>query len=176
MKKIYFTEEQKFGSIRLYLSMGLIYSISLGFLLYSNIMQFMFDQPWGNKPMSDIGLVVMTVLVLLVLVISAVLLFESKLVTEINSEGIIYSFWPYFKKQKTIPSQMIKEFSIREYRPLVEYGGWGIKKGGKKYGDAINVSGNIGLQLILTDGKKILIGTQRPDAMKRAMNKMMDKI
>ena len=171
-----FVEEQKFGSLGLYLIMGLIYSISLGFLLYGNIMQFKYDQPWGNKPMSDNGLITTTVLVVVVLVVSAVLLFGSKLVTIINSEGINYSFWPYFKKQKLIPFERIKEFRIRQYRPLIEYGGWGIKKGGRKYGDAINVSGNKGLQLILDDGKKILIGTQRPDAVKRAMYKLMEKI
>ncbi len=176
MKKIYFKEEQKFGSLGLYLSMGLIYSISLGFLFYSNMMQFVYNQAWSSKPISDKGLIVVTVLVVLLLLVSAILLFSSKLVTEINSEGITYSFWPYFKKQKQITLAGIKQFRIRKYRPIAEYGGWGIKKGGKKYGDAINVSGNKGLQLILDDGKKIMIGTQRPDAIKRAMNKLMEKI
>ncbi len=45
--------------------------------------------------------------------------------------------------------------------------GWG------KSGSAFNVKGNIGLQLYLKNGKKVLFGTQRPDALKRAMDKMM---
>jgi chaperone required for assembly of F1-ATPase len=37
------------------------------------------------------------------------------------------------------------------------------------------MKGNTGLQLYLVDGKKMLVGTQRPDAIKRAMEKMMSE-
>jgi hypothetical protein len=40
----------------------------------------------------------------------------------------------------------------------MEYGGWGIKYG--KMGKAYNVSGNRGVQLEFTDGKRLLIGSQ----------------
>jgi hypothetical protein len=48
------------------------------------------------------------------------------------------------------------------------YGGWGIKRG--IGGLAYNVSGNQGLQLVLTDGRKILIGTQKPEQFINAMS------
>ena len=68
----------------------------------------------------------------------------------------------------------IDRFEIREYKPIKEYGGWGMKQGKKGVGKAYSVSGNIGLQLYLTNGKKVLIGTQRRDAMLRAIRKMME--
>jgi len=37
------------------------------------------------------------------------------------------------------------------------------------------MSGNIGLQLYFKDGKRLLIGTKRPDAIKRAMDKLMSE-
>ena len=52
---------------------------------------------------------------------------------------------------------------VRQYDALGEYGGWGLKGGKlwkKEKGKAINVSGDIGIQLELKDGKKLLIGTQ----------------
>ena len=52
---------------------------------------------------------------------------------------------------------------IRKYDALTEYGGWGIKGGKfwkKDKGTAVNVSGDIGIQLELKSGKKLLIGTQ----------------
>lgn len=174
MKKIYFKEEQKFGSLWLYLIMGFIYSTTLVSLFYKNLMQFVYHQPFGDKPISDTGLVVTTVLVVLVVVVSAYLLFGSRLETEINSEGIFYRFWPYFKKQKHIPRESIKEQFVRKYKPIREYGGWGVRKGTKKTGNAINVHGKIGLQLVLNDGKRLLLGTQRPDSVKRAMGKLMN--
>jgi hypothetical protein len=42
-------------------------------------------------------------------------------------------------------------------------------------GITYNIMGHIGLQLYLSDGKKLLIGTQRPEAMKRAMKKLMEE-
>lgn len=152
--------------------MGLIYATTAGFLLYGNIMQFVYEQPWGDKPLTDDGLILTTVLILLVLIVSAYLLFGSRLVVEINRIGISYNFHPFFKKTKHIPKETIKTQKVRKYNPIMEYGGWGIKKGLK--GNAFNVHGNIGLQLILKDNKKVLFGTQRPDAIKRAMNKLMN--
>lgn len=53
---------------------------------------------------------------------------------------------------------------VRTYDALSEYGGWGLKGGAlwnNSKGKAINVSGNIGIQLELKNGKKLLIGTQK---------------
>lgn len=174
MGKVFYKEEQKFGSISLYFSMGLIYTTTVSFLLYGNIMQFVYNQPFGDNPVTDNGLILITVLILLLLIVSAYLLFGSQLVIEINRSGISYNFYPFFKKTKNIPKESIKDYEVRKYKPIMEYGGWGIKKGIKGKGDAFNVSGNIGLQIVLKDGKRVLFGTQRPDAIKRAMIKLMN--
>ena len=180
MQKIFFREEQKFGSISLYISMGLIYVSALGFLLYALIMQFGLEQQWKEKPISDEGLIIFTVLVQIIILGSAYLLFGSKLIVEVGNNGISYSFPPFIKKPKLITKESIKFHEIRKYKPIKEYGGWGSgksqanwnKKGNR--GIAYNVKGDIGLQLELADGKRILIGTQRVAALKRALNKMMN--
>ncbi|MES2389410.1 MAG: hypothetical protein V4543_15515, partial [Bacteroidota bacterium] len=59
---------------------------------------------------------------------------------------------------------------IRTYSPMGEYGGWGIRYGINK-GWLYNVSGNMGLQLELLDGKKVLIGTRKPDEIIAALRK-----
>jgi hypothetical protein len=50
---------------------------------------------------------------------------------------------------------------IRKYNPIKDYGGWGIRWGSFRKGNAYNMSGNMGLQLVFKDGKKLLFGTQR---------------
>ncbi len=57
--------------------------------------------------------------------------------------------------------------AARTYRPLREFGGWGIRGWGANR--AYNVSGDQGVQLVLTNGNRILIGTQRPDELERAI-------
>lgn len=55
----------------------------------------------------------------------------------------------------------IAHFEARTYSPLREYGGWGIRGFGSNR--AYNVSGNHGVELVLKDGRKVLIGSQRAD-------------
>jgi hypothetical protein len=50
------------------------------------------------------------------------------------------------------------------YRPIADYGFWGVRAGrdGER---AFIARGNRGVRLELIDGTKILIGSQRPEAL-----------
>ncbi|PQJ82980.1 hypothetical protein BTO16_05475 [Polaribacter glomeratus] len=65
---------------------------------------------------------------------------------------------------KTILWSELKEVKVRTYNPIGEYGGWGFRSGflwNKSKGKAINISGDVGIQLEFKNGKKLLIGTQK---------------
>lgn len=87
------------------------------------------------------------------------LFFFSRLETHMDKNGIKVTFWPLLIKQKFIRWDEIDEVFIRRYKPMDDYGGWGIKRGYK--GKVYNTSGNMGLQLFLKSGEKLLIGTQK---------------
>jgi len=100
--------------------------------------------------------------------------FSLKLEVWIDQDGIHYRFFPLIRKNRLISKAEIERFEIRKYKPIIDYGGWGVRKGfGRKWQRAYNVRGNIGLQLYLTNGKKILFGTQRSQAIMYAMEEMM---
>ena len=104
------------------------------------------------------------VLTLLGILVSALLIFIFKLTTRIDEKGIHYQFFPFQFKLKLISWNEITRAYIRIYDPIGEYGGWGLKGGwSKSKGKAINVSGDIGIQLELKTGKKLLIGTQKKE-------------
>ncbi|TEW77202.1 hypothetical protein E2488_04665 [Gramella jeungdoensis] len=64
----------------------------------------------------------------------------------------------------------ISECYIRNYNPISEFGGWGIKSSFRRdTGKAYTIKGSIGLQLKLKNGKKILIGTQKNEEIKRVI-------
>lgn len=174
-RSVYFTEEQKFDSPSLRISMGLIYTTVLILMGIGTYYQFVLREPWGNKPMDDQSFLLLCVLIFVVLLISGYMLFSSRLIVEIINMGIEYRFPPMLTRKTLIAKHDIKSYEIREYNPLKEYGGWGVKQGTKKTGKAFNVRGKQGLQLVLKNGKKILFGTQRPDAIRRAMQKMMSE-
>lgn len=118
-----------------------------------------------NKFIKSNRMDIVEYLITLLIILSATgLIFIFKLKTRIDRAGIHYQFFPFHFKMKTILWNEIKHAETRTYDALSEYGGWGLKGGSlwnKKKGIAINVKGNIGIQLTLNSGKKILIGTQK---------------
>ena len=87
------------------------------------------------------------------------LFFVMRLVTEVRADGIYLGFFP-FSSQKILYATIVGH-RVREYRPIREYGGWGVRF--NRSGRAYTVSGNLGVQLELSNGKGLLIGTQDPD-------------
>ncbi len=100
---------------------------------------------------------------------------KMKLVVAIVENGIRLKYPPLLRKWKLIGKNEIERLVVRKYNPLMEYGGWGIKRNRQKRSYAYNVKGNVGLQLFLKNGKKILIGTQKKQAIEYAMKKLMEK-
>ncbi|MCK5334467.1 MAG: hypothetical protein KAJ24_08150, partial [Candidatus Aenigmarchaeota archaeon] len=90
--------------------------------------------------------------------------YKLKMTTDVRRDGIYIRFFPFSRK---ILFSELKSYVSRKYSPVGEYGGWGVRCnfGGK--GMAYNVSGNHGVQLELLSGKKILIGSQKPDELVR---------
>ncbi len=124
-----------------------------------------------------------TALLGLIIIIGAMVLiygfiFSLKLKTKIDEIGIHFKFVPFHFKMRTINWSTIEKSYVRNYEPISEYGGWGMKGGklwNKNKGLAYNVKGDIGLQLELKNGKKILIGTQKQDEMNRVLQTYSSK-
>jgi len=94
------------------------------------------------------------------------LLGVGRLRTEVRPDGLYVRFVP-FTRQHRFSWDEIVSAEARRYRPLLEYGGWGVRW--SRSGKAYNVSGNRGVQLELAGGKKLLIGSQRPQALAMAI-------
>ena len=110
------------------------------------------------------------IFILLGIIFSIVFIFIFKLTTRIDEYGIHYQFFPFHLSMKKITWSEINKAYVRNYEPISEYGGWGLKNlFWKKNGSAVNVSGDIGIQLELKNGKKLLIGTQKEQEAKRVL-------
>ena len=168
----YFEEEQRFDQWWLKLIIIISTAVTLGPFYYGSIMQLGVGIPWGDKPMTNTGLIVMDIVITLIMTGVVWMIFGARLITIIKKDGIHIKFKPIYLKERVIKRETIEQFEVREYKPVVDYGGRGKKHGRK--GETFNTSGRIGLQLWLKNGKKLLIGTHRPEAIKRAMNKMMN--
>ncbi|CAM1369463.1 conserved hypothetical protein [Tenacibaculum litoreum] len=111
--------------------------------------------------------------------LSITFIFFFKLTTKIDEIGIHYQFFPFHLSIRKITWTEINKIHVRKYEPISEYGGWGLKGcflWNKGKGTAINVSGNIGIQIELKNGKKLLIGTQKEQEVKRVLENYQYKI
>jgi hypothetical protein len=104
--------------------------------------------------------------VLGIVLASGLLLFSMRLSVRVDAEAIRIRFFPVWNK--TIPLPEVVRWEARTYRPILEYGGWGIRYSFGK-GWAYNVRGNQGVQLELVNGKRILIGSQRAEELAGAI-------
>jgi hypothetical protein len=163
MSKLYFTESQKFTQIWIWV----ILLAAIGLFVFMDVKQLIYHQAVGNHPMSDTGLLIFNIFPLLMVV----LFISLRLETEITGEGIRFRFLPFQVRFKIIRWNEIEKAYVRKYRPLMDYGGWGIRFGVPSKGRAYNIRGNMGLQLELKNNKKILIGTQKSDEMERALSR-----
>lgn len=136
--------------------------------IFGSVQQIIFRIPFGNKPMSDVGLLITTILFVF---FSIFMIFVLTLHTYINDEGVFVKYFPFQFRYKLYDWNTICTSYVRKYNPLLEYGGWGIRIGSKAT-KAYAVSGNMGLQLILKNGKKVLIGTNKPDDLETVLIKL----
>ena len=168
MEKALFKEEQQFRQWWYILLVVAATVPSLIYAVYALFQKIVNDQLVGDNPSPTVVLLIMIVF------LSALLwsLMVAKLEVMIDQKGIHFRFFPLIRKTRLISREEIQRYEIRQYKPIIDYGGWGIKKR-FKWGRAYNVSGNQGLQLYLKNGRKVLFGTQRSQAMIYAMNEMM---
>lgn len=162
--EVLFKEKQRFKQWWLWL-------ILLGFnglFLFGVFKQVIGGQQFGDKPMSNTGLLIATGLTILL----TLLFVNFRLDTVIKKDGIYVRFFPFHIKFKHYTWNNITKSFVRQYSPLTEYGGWGLRLGLFGKGTAFSVSGNKGLQLEFTDNKKLLIGTNKPDELTETLKKI----
>lgn len=161
---ILFSERQKFRQWWIWLLLLLVN----GLMLFGFCQQVIGGLPFGTKPQSNGSL---TFGVLLSLVVTF-FISQVSLDTQVRKDGVYVRFFPFRLSFKQYSWAQITRAYIREYNPLMEYGGWGIRYGLFGRGRALNVAGNKGLQLEFTDGTKLLIGTQEPAQLETVLRQL----
>jgi hypothetical protein len=154
--------------------LALLFAVSLGLIIpfgYGMVTQLIFGHTWGSKPLPDIALAVVGTFTILFGVGLPWFFFSLRLITEVREDGLYIRFAPL--THQIIGYDDIVNCEVLTYKPIREYGGWGIRYG--RSGKAYNVSGNRGVQLKLSNGKGLLIGSQHPEKLAQAIQAEMKR-
>jgi hypothetical protein len=161
--EVLFREVQEFGKLQ----KGIVVPACIGAWL-ALLKEIIDSRKEGQKRRLNVLIIFRWILSGLAL---PLLYFTAKLTVEVYPDGIYYRFSPIHLNWHCIPFSDIETAEARTYRPLLEYGGWGIRYGLK--GKAYNASGKRGVQLRLKNGKRILLGSQDADALAAAISDAM---
>ena len=151
------------------------------------IIQIGLGKPWGNNPMPNEGLIILSVLMILFMVN----MLYTNLKTAIDKDGIHIRIWlfPFYSKSKSFLWEEISDIAIKKYNPILTYGGWGIRTnfsnlnfslGKIKYPPkrginlginsiAYTMSGNTGIQFVFQNKQRVLIGTNKPEELSETL-------
>tara|TARA_B100001964_G_scaffold157832_1_gene173311 strand:- start:78 stop:572 length:495 start_codon:yes stop_codon:yes gene_type:complete len=161
MSKISFNEKQTFRQWWIWLLILIAPTVCLALL----IQQAFFEKPLGINQQGDFLLLILTVTLGAVF---PLLFYIIQLETKVNSEGILLKFRPFHINWIKLDFNEIKMAESTKYKPLMDYGGWGIRYG--KNGKAYNVSGDRGVLLTLKNGSRVMIGSGDVDSLYSAIN------
>ena len=149
--------------------MWLFYLLFAGMIVNFSYTWYVLEEAVDKVDSQDImGQII--VLGLLFLSVAGILIL--RLQTRVDNEGIHYRFFPIHLQWHKISWYDVQSWEVREYHPLQEYGGWGIRMSFSSSAPshrAYTVRGNKGLFLQLRSGKFMLLGTQKSKEIKSAL-------
>jgi len=103
-----------------------------------------------------------------VIAVIAGLIYSLRLQTEVRDDGIYFKMWPVHRSFRRIPWSEIERYESKQYGPLRELGGWGIRWAPGKI--AYNVSGDRGVWIERTNRRAVLLGSQHAEEFVRAID------
>ena len=138
--------------------------VVVGVIWWQFIQQIVIGRPPGTEPISDWAAWVLTIVFGIGFPVFAAIV---RLATEVQPGLLSVRLIPF--RGRHIPTHDIQAAYSREYSPMREFGGWGIRlsaNGVKAY----NAHGNVGVELVLVDGRHVLVGTQRAEELLDALH------
>lgn len=132
---------------------------------FAVLMMLLSPEPKGELSGGDGGRWIVIAGVLAVSTILVAFIAVARLDVEVYTDRVRVRWFPL--ADRTIVLSHVVGVEAVEYRPIREYGGWGIR--GSKRRRAYSMSGNRGVLLSLYDGSTVLIGTDEADRLAGAI-------
>ena len=131
-------------------------------LFMGSMISVLFMMWWSNTPVEGSDFFIMILVLLLVIIMFKII----KLETSIDEKQIQVRFFPFVVR--TVQWAEVEEAGLITYGFV---GGWGIRLG-TRYGTVYNIRGREGLAVTLTDGRRFLVGTQKPSELRTFLDEI----
>lgn len=122
--------------------------------------------PVGNRPTPD--MVVWVIWAAFGIAFPAVCALM-RLEVRVTDDRLEFRYFPLHPAWRIVSLDDIRKVESTSYRPIREFGGWGIRFG--RRGRAFTVSGTGGVWITLRSGREFLLGSRRPDDLADALTR-----
>lgn len=166
-EKALFFEEERFNQKW---NLFLITPVCTGFILfqlYSLYSQLVWKKPVGSDPLSDTWLIVMSFFVIPLMIFLIWLFSVTKLTVQVDSEKISIRFYPMVKREVLLSD--IDSFEIKEFNPIIDFGGWGLRYSIRWKTTGYIMKGKVGVHIHLKNRKNLLISSERASELYRVI-------
>jgi hypothetical protein len=174
MTRINYSEQQSLKQVVwiwcIVIPIALFSSSSIVYGFYQQIIQ---DEPWGNEPMSDGGLIT-ALLIVIIQVLIIWVVSSMRLRIEITGEEFRYKFFAYFTSLNSLTPHQIVDYSLEKYT-FWKGSGLGYRKDIFTKTVRMIIKPDYILTLKTKDGRTIMMSTENKEELKRAMRKFMSK-
>jgi hypothetical protein len=143
-----YREEQPFARTWVWIPVVIVVAVAWYFFFREMVWS-----PEGSR--APVGLWIMFIAVG---VLTPALFFSMRLIVTLNRRTFLIRMWPLYRR--TVPVADIVSVEAVTYRPILEFGGWGVRYSLKRRAWGYTVSGKEGVQLELANGKRILVGSK----------------
>jgi hypothetical protein len=100
-------------------------------------------------------------------VLTPALFFSMRLIVTVNRRELGIRMWPLYRR--TVAIGDIKTVEAVTFRPILEFGGWGVRYSMRRKAWGYTVSGKEGVQMELSNGKRILVGSEQNNRLAAAI-------
>lgn len=144
----------------------IVVGISL-FIWYSIYQQVVLGNPIGNNPAPDVVLIIIWLIIGIGFPLA---LFTMKLIIKIDSENFSYRLFPLHFRIHSYRLVDIESMEVVTFRPISDFGGWGIRWGRK--GKGYIISGTKGVKIQFRTGRPVYFSSDEPEEVVKAYEEM----
>lgn len=151
MKNQVFIEKTRFGNWWLWLMLW----VFIAFFAFAFIKQIVLNDPLGSEQLSDF----LIILFLFFFLIIQAIMFYTRLLIKVDSDGFSYQFRPWHKQLIQLSWEKIADAKLRQYSAMGEFGNYGTRI--KDDTLAMVASGTKGVELRLKNGALIIVSSRK---------------
>ncbi|MEI9918355.1 MAG: hypothetical protein WDO14_06070 [Bacteroidota bacterium] len=162
-----FEEKQRYSQWWLWAIIGSSALLVMGIFLHALYVQLILGTQWGETPMSNEALIAFSLFNISAMVLMLVVFFNAVLEITVDRGGISYKYFPIIRTPRRIEREHIQAYEVKKYFLK----GYGIRRDFRG-NRTINVKGHMGVEITTHDGKRLLLGTQKPEEFFQALHAM----